>query len=179
MSCTGFGVGISGMDVWLPEEYAVERWYKATAYDVYKGYEEEEGLNKKLTSRIMISPNEYNYLTNIEIMEDVSFKTGKIWAESSEATVKQWGETISEFDGNCVVRYEGGGDIWENMAVYYQDLLDMFVQNDLSWWSNDIYTMNIRAEYIAGAPLMNYGKYPHFNIELLKLLQEHQNSERQ
>lgn len=176
--CTGLGIEISGMDVYLPEEYAVERWYKATAYDVYKGYEEEEGLNKKLTSRIMISPNEYNYLTNIEILEDVSFKTGKIWAESSEATVKQWGEAISEFDGNCVVRYEAGGEIWENMAAYYQDLLDMCVDNELSWWSNDWYTMTAGVQHMGGAPSIEYANYPHFNIDLLKLLQEHQNSER-
>ncbi len=176
--CTGSGVEISGMDVYLPEEYAVERWYKATAYDVYKGFEEEEGLNKKLTSRIMISPNEYNYLTNIEILEDVSFKTGKIWAESSETTVKQWGESISGFDGNCVVRYEAGGEIWENMVEYYQDLLDMCVDKEFSWWSNDWYTMTAGVKHMGGAPSIEYTNYPQFNIELLKLLQEHQNSDR-
>ena len=88
--CTGFGVGISGIDVYLPEEYAVERWYTATTYDVYMGYEEEAGVTKKSTSRIMISPNDYNYLTNIEILEDVSYKTGKVLEEASTETIEKW-----------------------------------------------------------------------------------------
>ena len=180
--CNGFGVAISGIDVYLPEEYAVERWYTATTYDVYMGYEEEAGVTKRSTSRIMISPNEYNYLTNIEILEDVSFMTGKVWAEASKETIEQWGKHISEFDGNCMVRYEGGcfnGAVWEDMSSYYQDLLDMFVENGFSWWSGDLYWMtNDHTKSIAEAPSMPYSVYPYFNIELLKLLQEHQNSER-
>ena len=180
--CNGFGVAISGIDVRLLEEYAVERWYTATTYDVYMGYEEEAGVTKRSTSRIMISPNEYNYLTNIEILEDVSFKTGKVWAEASKETIEQWGKHISEFDGNCMVRYEGGcfnGAVWEDMSSYYQDLLDMFVKNGFSWWSGDLYWMtNDHTKSIAEAPSMPYSVYPYFNIELLKLLQEHQNSER-
>ena len=180
--CNGFGVAISGIDVRLPEEYAVERWYTATTYDVYMGYEEEAGVTKRSTSRIMISPNEYNYLTNIEILEDVSYKTEKVLEEASPETIAAWGNVISGFDENCIVRYEGGcfnGAVWEDMSSYYRNLLDMFVENNFSWWSGDLYWMtNDHTKNIAGAPSAPYGVYPHFNIELLKLLQEHQNSER-
>jgi len=180
--CNGFGVAISGIDVYLPEEYAVERWYTATTYDVYMGYEEEAGVTKKSTSRIMISPNEYNYLTNIELSEDMSYKTGKVLEEASEETIEAWGDAISGFDGNCMIRYEGGcfnGAVWEDMSSYYRDLLDMFVENGFSWWSGDWYWMtNDQTKSIAEAPSMPYSDFPYFNIELLKLLQEHQNSER-
>lgn len=182
VSCTNDGLELAGMDVYLPEEYAVERWYTATTYDVYMGYEEEAGVTLKSTSRIMISPNDYNYLTNIEILEDVSFKTGKVWAEASKDTIAQWGNHISEFDGNCVVRYEGAcfnGAVWEYMYSYYRDLLDMFVENGLSWWSGDWHWMTYdHTKNIGGYPSIEYANYPYFNIELLKLLQEHQNSER-
>ena len=182
VSCTNDGMNISGMDVYLPEEYAVERWYTATTYDVYMGYEEEAGVKLKPTTRIMISPNDYNYLTNIEIMEDVSFKTGKVWAEASEDTIAQWGDNISNFDKNCVVRYEGAcfnGAVWEYMYSYYRDLLDMFVENGFSWWSGDWHWMTYdHTNNIGGYPSIPYANYPNFNIELLKLLQEHQNSSR-
>lgn len=182
ISCTGDGMEISGMDVYLPEEYAVERWYTATTYDVYMGYEEEAGVNLKSTSRIMIAPNDYNYRTNIEIFEDVSFKTGKVWAEASKDTITQWGENVSEFDKNCVIRYEGAcfnGAVWEYMYSYYSDLLDMFVENKFSWWSGDWHWMTYdHTKNIGGVPSIEYGNYPHFNIELLKLLQEHQSSDR-
>jgi len=182
VSCTNDGMEISGMDVYLPEEYAVERWYTATTYDVYMGYEEEAGVKLKPTSRIMISPNDYNYLTNIEIMEDVSFKTGKVWAEASGDTIAQWGDHISDFDKNCVVRYEGAcfnGAVWEYMYSYYRDLLDMFVENGFSWWSGDWHWMTYdHTNNIGGYPSIPYANYPNFNIELLKLLQEHQNSSR-
>lgn len=182
VSCTNDGMNISGMDVYLPEEYAVERWYTATTYDVYMGYEEDAGVKLKPTSRIMISPNDYNYLTNIKIMEDVSFKTGKVWAEASEDTITQWGDNISNFDKNCVVRYEGAcfnGAVWEYMYSYYSDLLDMFVENGFSWWSGDWHWMTYdHTNNIGGYPSIQYANYPNFNIELLKLLQEHQNSSR-
>ena len=81
-----------------------------------------------------------------------------------------------------MIRYEGGcfnGAVWEDMSSYYRDLLDMFVENGFSWWSGDWYWMtNDQTKSIAEAPSMEYGGYSHFNIELLKLLQEHQNSER-
>lgn len=182
VSCTNDGLELAGMDVYLPEEYAVERWYTATTYDVYRGYEEEAGVKKKATNRIMIAPNDYNYLTNIEILEDVSFKTGKVWAEASKDTITQWGEHISDFDKNCVVRYEGAcfnGAVWEYMYAYYRDLLDMFVENGFSWWSGDWHWMTYdHTKNIGGYPSIEYANYPYFNIELLKLLQEHQNSER-
>ena len=182
VSCTNDGLELAGMDVYLPEEYAVERWYTATTYDVYMGYEEEAGVKKKATNRIMIAPNDYNYLTNIEILEDVSFKTGKVWAEASKDTITQWGEHISEFDKNCVIRYEGAcfnGAVWEYMYAYYRDLLDMFVENGFSWWSGDWHWMTYdHTKNIGGYPSIEYANYPYFNIELLKLLQEHQNSER-
>ena len=55
----------------------------------------------------------------------------------------------------------------------------MFVENGFSWWSGDLYWMtNDHTKSIAEAPSMPYSVYPYFNIELLKLLQEHQNSER-
>ena len=44
VSCSNDGMEISGMDVYLPEEYSVEHWYTATNYDVYMGYEEEAGV---------------------------------------------------------------------------------------------------------------------------------------
>ena len=182
VACTQGSFAPSGIDLYLPEEYAVDRWYYASAYDVYMGYEEAEGVVKKSTPRVMICPNGSG--THITIHEDLSYTSEELWAEASSDTVSAWGNAIADFDGNCMVRFECAtfsSTTWASMAAYYEDILSMCAEHGYSWWSNDWWPMT--SEYaqtlvIAECPSAQYGGYSHFNLELLQLLQKYQCSER-
>ena len=43
IACKGGSFDLCGINLTLPEEYAVDRWYYSQAYDVYLGLEEETG----------------------------------------------------------------------------------------------------------------------------------------
>lgn len=179
---SGNGVHISGMDLYLPDEYAQERWYFGSGYDVFLGTETQEGIRKVKTSRVMICPNTDTEGTHITIQDDLTYTTESILAEASADTIRVWGDGVGAFDENCVVRYESAcfsGTIWSSMEAYYRDMLSMFTEHGFSWWSNDWFTLVTDSSIqIAGEPLVSYGGYPAFNLELLKLLQQYQCSDR-
>ena len=179
----GNGVHISGMDLYLPEEYAQERWYYGTSYDVFSGAETQEGMRKVKTSRVMISPNtDDTEGTHITVQDDLTYTTESIMAAASADTIRAWGDGIEAFDGNCVVRYESarfGGTVWSSMEAYYRDVLSMFTEHGFSWWSNDWFMLvTDTSGQIAGEPMVSYGGYSAFDLELLKLLQQYQCSDR-
>lgn len=179
----GNGVHFSGMDLYLPEAYARERWYYGTSYDVFSGAEAQAGMRKEKTSRVMICPNTFSTNgTHITVQYDLTYTTESIMEEASADTIRAWGDRIETFDGNCVVRYECalfGGTIWSSMEAYYRDTLSMFVEHGFSWWSNDWYVLvTDTSNELAGEPLTFYGGCSTFNLELLKLLQQYQCSDR-
>ena len=184
--CVGEGlyhVVLSGIDVTLPEKYAVDRWYHATQYDVFLGNAETAGPYKKRTSRIMICPNEHEMGERVTVREDVTYISDQIWTEANADTIAQRAQEIQKISGNCVIRIEDAGfsgTTWASMEAYYTDFYEMCTANGFGWLSND--WMNLcfphwQQQYIAEAPgYIQYKGYDSFHIELLKLLQKYQSS---
>ena len=57
---------------------------------------------------------------------------------------------------------------------YYETLLSMYDKYGFNWYSNDYENILEDAYFkMPDAKLVKYGKYEHFNMELLKLLQKH------
>lgn len=163
----------SGMDVILPEQYAVDRWFHVT------NFSGKEHIRKERTSRIIISPTEGNG-SRITIHDDATYTTDKVLHEATPETVKIWGEKIEDYDGNCVIRFEEGafsGVVWKDLKAYYEDILSMFNRHGFSWWSNDFWIMTDeypQTRVIAEMPTTSYAGFDHFCLELLELLQKHQ-----
>jgi len=163
----------SGMDVMLPEQYAVDRWFHVTDFSG------KEHIRKERTSRIIISPTEGNG-SRITIHDDATYTTDKVLHEATPETVKRWGEKIEAYDGNCVIRFEEGafsGVVWKDLKAYYEDILSMFNRHGFSWWSNDFWIMTDeypQTRVIAEMPTTSYAGFDHFCLELLELLQKHQ-----
>ncbi len=182
----GGGVLWTAMDVWLPDEYAVERWYYATPYDAYCGLEEKEGLILKKESRVMIwpidTPEIVNKVNRLTIHENLTYSTSEIWESASKETIKATMLAMKEYHPGSVVRYERAaysGTSWDGMTAYYTDMFEALNENGLGWWSNDWYVMiNDMSNQIAEVQQTSYGQYTTFNLELLKLMQQYQNSER-
>jgi len=177
------GFDISGIHLTLPEEYAVDRWYYAQAYDVYMGLEEEEGVVKKRDPGVMLAPNDHDSGRYITIHDDLRYTSEHVYEEASAETISAWSDAIGDFDGNCVIRFERAdfsGATWESMSAYYEDLLRSFEEHGFSWWSNDWWLLTDeypQTKVIANCPSTEYAGYEHFNLELLELLQKYQSKE--
>lgn len=177
------GFDISGIYLTLPEEYAVDRWYYAQAYDVYMNLEEEEGVVKKRDPGVMLAPNDHDSGRYITIHDDLSYTSEHVYEEASAETISAWSDAIGDFDGNCVIRFERAdfsGATWESMSAYYEDLLKSFEEYDFSWFSNDWWLLTDeypQTRVIAECPSTEYAGYKHFNLELLQLLQKYQSKE--
>jgi len=197
ISCRNGAYDICGITLDLPEEYAVEKWYYAQAYDVYQGLEEQEGIVKKSTSQVMICPNDFDRGQLVTIHDDMTYTSRnpentdqRTWVENDfywdmadRTTIDQWSKAISEFDANCVIRFERAdfsGGIWPEMKEYYEDLLMSFEEYGYSWWSNDWWLMTEEyphTKIIAECPSVAYEGYSHFNLEMLELFQKYQSKD--
>lgn len=177
----------SGMDVELPEEYAVERWWYPSAYDQF--LEGGEGtLEKELrrTSNVMISPNSDQPAGPVTIdAGTVSYTTEQIWHQSNRETVEQWGEQISAFAPGSATRIERAafslGTEYASALAYYGDVLDICGKYGLGWFTNDY------CFYELFRPYYEPGSAPHgyvgaeytacadgsVLVELLRLYQAH------
>lgn len=181
----GGAAGWTAMDIWLPENYARERWYYATPYDVSQGFEEEAGLILKSESRIMIWPydlwdkaEKQNHLT---IYEDLTYSTPTIRECATRETIDSSAYILGEKRPNSMIRYGGtfNGSNWAALREYYSDIFDSLNDHNVGWWFEDWYSMKLpTTNEIAGEPEMEYMGYSAFNLELLKLMQQYQNSER-
>ena len=80
ISARGADIKWCGMDVILPEEYAVERWYMNSGRDNF--FEDEARFLWLATSTVMISPSERCETWHITIRDDVTFTTGEVFAEA-------------------------------------------------------------------------------------------------
>lgn len=197
ISCKNGAYDICGITLDLPEKYAVEKWYYAQPYDVYQGLEQREGVVKKSTSQVMICPNDFDRGQLITIHDDMTYTTRnpentsyRTWVENDfywdmadRNTIDRWSKVISEFDGNCAIRFERAdfsGGIWPEMKEYYEDLLQSFEEYGYSWWSNDWWLMveeYPQTTVIAECPSTKYAGYDHFNLEMLELFQKYQSKE--
>ena len=178
------GFDPSGILLTYPEEYAVERWYFAQAYDVYMGTEKTEGVQRKQTCSVVLAPNYHDAGRHITLHEDLTYTSEQIAEEASPDTIDAWCQMVSEFDGNCVIRFERAdfsGGIWPEMKEYYEDLLQSFEEYGYSWWSNDWWLMTEEyaiTKVVAESPDESFAGYDHFNVEMLELMQKYQSKER-
>lgn len=175
----------NAMDVWLPEEYATERWYYATPYDVWEGLEEKEGLILKKESRVMIWPNDSSdYADKVNLLtihDDLTYSTARIKESASKETIDSTAHILSDKRPYSMVRYGGtfNGSSWKALSAYYKDVFASLNDNSIGWWFEDWYSMkSFVADQIAEVPETSYAGYSSFNLKLLKLMQQYQNSER-
>ncbi len=172
----------SGMELTLPEEYAVEDWYFTTAYDVYMGIAEEQGLTKRSSSTVRLWPyEEFDRGRHAVIHEDLSYTTDGVYRESNADTLSASANTIAKFFPDAIVIY---ADVTfaavkeDSMLRYYEDILSALTENGLNWLSYDWYGIMGQTD-IAGAEYTPYdGETGQIHIELLQLLQKYQSIER-
>lgn len=184
ISCFGDGgFDPSGMLLTYPEKYAVERWYYAQPYDVYMGTEKSEGVKRKQDTSIILAPNYHDKGRYITVHDDLTYTSDYIVEEASVDTISQWSKAISDFDGNCVIRFERAdfsGGIWPEMKEYYEDTLRSFEEYGFSWWSNDWWLMTEEyphTKVVAECPTVKYAGYEYFNLEMLELFQKYQSKD--
>ena len=177
ISARGADIKWCGMDVILPEEYAVERWYMNSGRDNF--FEDEARFLWLATSTVMISPSERCETWHITIRDDVTFTTGEVFAEANAETIEHWCAEISDFSPQCIVRYEDAcfslGTTQGSILRYYEDVLSTFEKYGFSWFSND-YELILQesTNRIADAEVVEYDGYDFVNLELLELLQKYQ-----
>lgn len=177
ISARGADIKWCGMDVILPEEYAVERWYMNSGRDNF--FEDEARFLWLATSTVMISPSERCETWHITIRDDVTFTTGEVFAEANAETIEHWCAEISDFSPQCIVRYEDAcfslGTTQGSILRYYEDVLSTFEKYGFSWLSND-YELILQesTNRIADAEVVEYDGYDFVNLALLELLQKYQ-----
>lgn len=177
ISARGADIKWCGMDVILPEEYAVERWYMNSGRDNF--FEDEARFLWLATSTVMISPSERCETWHITIRDDVTFTTEEVFAEANAETIEHWCSEISDFSPQCIVRYEDAcfslGTTQGSILRYYEDVLSTFEKYGFSWLSND-YELILQesTNRIADAEVVEYDGYDFVNLELLELLQKYQ-----
>lgn len=177
ISARGADIKWCGMDVILPEEYAVERWYMNSGRDNF--FEDEARFLWLATSTVMISPSERCETWHITIRDDVTFTTDEVFAEANAETIEHWCAEISDFSPQCIVRYEDAcfslGTAQGSILRYYEDVLSTFEKYGFSWLSND-YELILQesTNRIADAEVVEYDGYDFVNLELLELLQKYQ-----
>lgn len=180
LGCSEYcGINWCGLDVYLPESYQVERWYKATQYDLDMGYE-EWFFGPKKTSRVMIRPSYGDDGQHVTIHEDVTYTSDYIVAEANKETVNAWGEAIRKFAPQCGSNVENqtyGGCTQESMLRYCDDVYGMMHDNGFDYWISDfdlLYDENATAYRIGWRKVESFDGYANFNVELLRVLQKHQ-----
>lgn len=174
------GILWCGMDVYLPESYQVERWYKATPYDIDQGYEEWFWGPKK-TSRVMINPHAGEGGRHVTIHENVTYTSDFIFSQSNNETINAWGEAIRKFSAQCGSNVEnqtyGRGVTQESMLRYCDDVYGMMHDNGFDYWISDfdlLYDENATEYRIGWRKVETFDGYANFNVELLRVLQKHQ-----
>lgn len=142
LTFTGDELRWSGMNVILPEEYAVERWWYTSGYDIFLGLEEERPPEKRKTSDIMLCPTGSDDTGPITIdAKNVSFTSGAVLDEASREQIFDWGHTISAFAPGSAARLERAcftlGTDYASALAYYGDILDMCGEYGLGWFINE------------------------------------------
>lgn len=191
LAASGVGVEWSGMDVILPDEYARDYWYYQSPYDAFFGLVDTAGMTIQHDALIIIAPTQIGLGIaaprdeeagrNITIHEDVTYTTDVPGMESTPDTMETHISTYVPIGGDPIVRFETAyfaGTVWEDIAKYYTDALDIMTRKNISWWSNDFVAITRQIISIGGAEYVEYSEFENFNAELLKLLQSYQNIER-
>ncbi|MCR5310969.1 MAG: glycoside hydrolase family 5 protein [Lachnospiraceae bacterium] len=167
----------SGMEVVLPEEYAVERYYSYSDEERAElGPDAGDGFVKRKTSTVFIGPNCYVEGEHITINEDVSYSSEAIYGQSNAETVDAWGAAINKFSPNAHIRLEDVGmrGVKEEDALkYYDTVLSMCDKYGIGWYCKEYAIMLGLKSSHAEETRVEYAGYNNFEIEKLKTLQKH------
>lgn len=178
ISYSGDAFSWSGLDVTLPQGYAVNRWWYMSFYDADMAGTEWAPPALKPTSRIMISPFDRMNGRNITIHPDITYTTDEAYDRANKQTVENWGEAMADFSPNLLVRAERAcfciGSEYESSIQYYDDFLTMCDEHGFSWFSNDyidIFSNSSQTMY-AGAEKDRY-QDGYLLTDMLKVYQKH------
>lgn len=173
--------GWSGMKLTLPEEYAVEKWYCATAYDVFLGLEAEEGLFLRKTREVLLWPGVEDAGHHAAITEDLTFTSEVIWDKTDEST------NLADARAMAATAPRSGGRVEDGvlyaakegaMFRFAEDQSSAMNTYDLSRWEGN-WEVLTGSKLIAGAEYADYnGACETLYPALLRLMQKYQNLER-
>lgn len=171
----------SGIDVTLPKNYEVKRWWFPTAYDLFLDGKKEtlSALSPRLktTSNIMISPNSYDTGDKITIHSNISYTSNAVLEQANKDTINHWGDVVSKYAPYSLVRCESAWSDLKSACSYYEEFLTMCKNHRLGWLVND-YDALINQESgfarfkYGGAKSVKYGD-GYLLVELLKLYQKY------
>ena len=170
----------AGMDLLLPESYAVERWYFPTEYDAHLAGTEKENVSLKETSRIMLCPNCYERVYEIRIdAENVTYESDVVAYQANAGIVENYAALIEEYaPAGALVRFEQATGSRESVYRYYDDTIKSLDAHGLSWLDNDFFLAislyNESFNVVGGAELVQYRRHSCFNLELFQFLQSRQ-----
>lgn len=133
------------MNVILPEECAIERWWFPSEYDSFLEGTGDTGYpEKRWTSDIIIPPfGDEAGSRQVTIHADtVSFTNEMIYDQANRETIFEWGRAVSEFAPHSVTRFESAsfclGTQYDSALRYYGDTLDMCDTYNFGWFTNDL-----------------------------------------
>lgn len=178
-----------GLEVTLPESYTVQKYWKASSWDVELGLISQEEADatwkdgvwqKKATSTIQTGPttNEWDggslYVT---VNEDVTFTSSYIFSYSNKELTEQIAKENCEsfpkwtcaFEDILVTDMAGALNYWdETMEVYQRYGIDCWI-SALGLLSEE----NLAPFRIADYKGENFNSHHNFNVELLRILQKY------
>lgn len=179
----------SGMEVVLPEKYAVDRWFSYTSYDAHLDGKEQTGTRilPVKTSTVMISPTSWNLGSHITIGSDVTYTTNDIRETVDQKAVHNRIQRLSTLIENPIICFEDAcflhGAVQDSLLAYYGDMFDALDEFGLDWFSMGDYNRgdlfleeNPSDGYvdIVGVTPTAFEAFPNLNLELLRLMQAHQ-----
>ncbi len=169
----------SGIDVTLPNEYSVQRWWFMSSYDALLNGVEFTKPELRSTSTISLSPNSFDSGNPISIHEDINYSSPAIIAQSNRKTIDDWVKSMSEYSPTLIVRFENAhfniGCAHDSAMRYYNDLLAALDQYGMGWYFND-YDSILSADrtLFAGIKPVMYSNGRQIDAEMMKLLQSYQ-----
>ncbi len=177
----------SGINVILPESYAVERWRRDSQWDVQIGILAPEDFHmefyKKKTSTIQLGGywfSEDNTATRITIHDNVTYTSDIVSQYSDAKLYDDFCKKFSEIDSRWSVRMDDiNSTDFESSLRYFNDLAEVFQKYNVDVWTSA--TCNLMEEYpyyapyhVAGYEGEQYGRHHNFNVKLLRVLQKYQ-----
>ena len=185
MSFTGDNLEWSGINVNLPKQYAVKRWYYEGFYDAYldgRGTDEIHPPKRVATSTVMLCPNTYNSGNRIVIHDDVTYTSEAIFEEANKAVADSWTTAIASCVPKAQIRLEpvsfSVGTSQASAERYYSDSLGALNSQSFGWYISSLLSNLVvydkEKDILAGGRAISYKQYRLFNPELLKKIQEFQ-----
>ena len=175
-----------GIEVNLPESYAVDRWRKDSHWDVELGWIAEEDfhyqLYKKKTSTVQIGAPYNTWGSDdtghhITINDDVTFTSNLIFSYSNKELTEQMVKDGCEIFPKWSCRFE---DILvTDMAGalnYWDDTMEIFQRYNIDVWISAIGLLseeNLAPYRICDYEGEDFEGHHNFNVKLLRILQKY------